>query len=172
MRERSRSVATDAVIGAVAGVVATAAMTLAAQALFRRLPKAERYPLPPRELTERVAGWAGVRGRLGEPGLKATTLASHFGFGAAAGGLYAPLFLGGRPPPMANGVGYGLAVWAASYLGWIPALGLLRPATEHPARRTALMIAVHVVWGSVVGLVADRLSRALAPISGGALRDR
>lgn len=167
---RGEAAARDAIIGAVAGVAATVAMTLAMNALFRRLPAPERYPLPPRELTERTAASVGLRRRLGEPGLKAATLASHFGFGAAAGSLYAPLLLR-RLPPMAGGVGYGLAVWTVSYLGWIPALGLLRPATRHPARRNALILAAHVVWGAALGPVADRLSRALSPFAGGPLRD-
>jgi hypothetical protein len=32
-------------------------------------------------------------------------------------------------------------------MGWIPALGVLRPATGHPMRRNALMIAAHFSWG-------------------------
>ena len=54
---------------------------------------------------------------------------------------------------------YGLAVWTTGYLGLLPALGALRPATEHPPRRTALMIAAHVVWGAALGLLADRNAR-------------
>ena len=55
---------------------------------------------------------------------------------------------------MANGVVYGLTVWAGSYLGLLPAAGILRPAAEHPPRRTALMIAAHVLWGGVLGALA------------------
>jgi uncharacterized membrane protein YagU involved in acid resistance len=62
-------------------------------------------------------------------------------------------------PNVVNGVAYGLGVWTASYLGLLPALGLLAPATEHPARRNALMIAAHVVWGASLGITAKRLSR-------------
>ncbi|MCA1636528.1 MAG: hypothetical protein LC802_23280 [Acidobacteria bacterium] len=51
-----------------------------------------------------------------------------------------------------------MAVWAGSYLGWLPAAGILRPATEHPPRRTALMIAAHVVWGVAAGLVVESLT--------------
>ena len=54
------------------------------------------------------------------------------------------------PPPLA-GACYGLAVWAGSYLGLLPALGVLKPATEHPVRRIALMIAAHLVWGAALG---------------------
>ncbi|ASP86732.1 hypothetical protein CDO26_19225 (plasmid) [Sinorhizobium meliloti] len=37
-----------------------------------------------------------------------------------------------------NGPAYGLAIWAASYLGWIPAAGILTPATKHPMSRNLL----------------------------------
>jgi hypothetical protein len=36
-------------------------------------------------------------------------------------------------------------------------LGILRPATEHPARRNALMIGAHVVWGVALGLIVEQL---------------
>jgi hypothetical protein len=56
------------------------------------------------------------------------------------------------------GAGFGVAVWAGSYLGWLPAAGILSPATEHPPRRNALMIASHVVWGATAGVVFDKLA--------------
>jgi hypothetical protein len=54
---------------------------------------------------------------------------------------------------------YGLVVWGASYLGLVPALGLLSPATRHPRRRNALMIAAHLVWGAALGLLAAQRPR-------------
>ena len=89
---------------------------------------------------------------------EAATWASHFGYGAACGALYGALAANRRVPHVAAGVGFGLAVWAGSYLGWLPAAGILRPATEHPPRRTALMIAAHVVWGATTGFVVNALS--------------
>jgi putative membrane protein len=44
-----------------------------------------------------------------------------------------------------------------SYLGLLPALGILRPATEHPERRNALMIVAHLIWGSITGLIVARM---------------
>jgi hypothetical protein len=55
-----------------------------------------------------------------------------------------------KPEPM-KGAAYGVAVWTGSYLGWIPTLGLLKPATRHPAERNALMLAAHLVWGAALG---------------------
>jgi uncharacterized membrane protein YagU involved in acid resistance len=51
----------------------------------------------------------------------------------------------------------GMIVWGGSYLGLLPALGIIPPATKHPRRRTALMIAAHLVWGVATGVVADRI---------------
>ena len=160
--------ATDVLVGAIAGVAATVAMTLAAAAMHRHLPESQRYPLPPRELTEQAL----ARGGGHRPGLVAATLASHFGFGAAVGGLYGFLRLGRTPAAACSGILYGLGVWTVSYLGWIPASRLLRPATGHPARRNALMIAAHVVWGITLGVVDQRLRGSLAPFGAGTLKDR
>lgn len=163
MARLGRADSRDLVIGAAAGIAATIAMTVVADRLHRRLPQRERYPLPPRELTERSARAVALDRQLGERGLQAASLASHFGFGAAAGALY-PLCPGRERHPVASGVAYGLAVWTASYFGWVPALGLLPPADEHPRRRSALMIVVHVVWGGTLGLLSERLSAALGPV--------
>lgn len=161
---------TDAVIGAIAGIAATIAMTIAADRLFRRLPEAERYPLPPRQLTERAAGAVWPRDGMSETTMQAATLAGHFGFGAAAGSLYALVFRDDRGA-IPRGIAYGLAVWVASYLGWIPGMRLLRPATDHPARRNALMLSVHVVWGGTLGFVVRSLRGALTSIRAGPLRE-
>jgi uncharacterized membrane protein YagU involved in acid resistance len=145
-------------VGVLAGLAATAPMSLAMKAMHEQLPPEEQYPLPPRQITEEVAARAGVREELDDDERVAATWVNHFGYGAACGALYGALAANRRVPPLAAGVGFGLAVWAGSYLGWLPAAGILRPATEHPPRRTALMIAAHVVWGATTGLVVHALS--------------
>ncbi len=156
----------DATVGAIAGVVATFAMTLAAQRLHARLPARERYPLPPRQITESL-----LPSRASEPTIEAATLASHAVFGATAGALFWPLFRDSRQAT-GNGIVYALGVWTASYFGWVPLTGRLKPAHRHPPRRNALMIAAHVVWGATLGLAARALSQALTPMGRGPLRDR
>ena len=146
-------------LGALAGLAATAPMTLAMKLMHEQLPREEQYPLPPRQVAEGLAEKAGVREHLDEESREAATWVSHFAFGAASGALYGALS-GERTDerPLLAGMGFGLAVWAGSYLGWLPAAGLIAPATEHPARRNALMIAAHLVWGATTGLAVERLA--------------
>ena len=144
-------------LGAISGFAATAVMTGAMELMFRRLPRSEQYPLPPREITMRIAQQSGIERSLDEQQRVAATLAAHFAFGAGAGALYPAFAEKLKVPPAVTGIAYGVAVWIVSYLGWIPALKILKPATAHPFRRNALMIAAHVVWGVATGLMSDRL---------------
>lgn len=150
-------------LGSIAGIAGTAAMTASMNRLHRRLPPGERYPLPPREITERVLGGYS------EESIKDRTTAAHFGFGAAMGALTAVLSPGARPLP---GAVAGVAIWAASYFGWAPALGILRQADTHPLRRNALMIASHLVWGSVTAAtLRDLLLARTTMLEDGPLAD-
>lgn len=163
--------ARDAFVGAMAGIAATVAMTLAMDAMFRRLPPPERYPLPPRELTERAAEITGLDRRFDDSDLQLATFASHFALGTVAGALYGLLLPVRRMPALPAGIGYALTVWATSYLGWVPGSGLLRSAETHPPSRNALMIAAHVVWGAVLGVATRGLARISSPFRAGPLRD-
>jgi hypothetical protein len=129
-------------IGAIAGIAGTVAMTSAMARLHRRLPPAQRYPLPPREIVETVTATAGAS--LVDEAAKDATIAAHVAYGAAAGAAIAAATA--RPGP-GGGAAAGVAIWLASYLGWIPGTGILKPATLHPRGRNVLMIGAHVVWG-------------------------
>ena len=74
--------------------------------------------------------------------------------------VYAALVQKHRPSPLPGGITFGLGLWTTSYLGWLLALGILWPVTEHPPRRNALMLTAHVVWGSVLDLLVDSFSGA------------
>jgi hypothetical protein len=150
--------------GALGGLVGTAAMTAAMRRMHGHLPDAERYALPPREIIQSMARATAADRGAGEGELQDLTLGAHFAYGAAAGALYAAL----RPGDgLAAGAGYGLLVWAASYLGWIPGLSILEPATRHPLRRNGLMLAAHVVWGATTALTIRELQRAEAEVFAG-----
>jgi uncharacterized membrane protein YagU involved in acid resistance len=138
-------------VGAVAGLGATVPMTVAMEVMHTMLPEEEQYPLPPGVITMKAAEEVDLKSEMNETERTTATLVSHFAYGASVGALYAPLKEKIPLSPVAAGACYGLAVWAGSYLGLLPALGVLSPATKHPVRRTALMIAAHLIWGAALG---------------------
>ncbi len=146
--------------GALAGLVATLPMTASMEAMFRFLPHHEQYALPPSEITTKFTDELGVSEQLDQPEHSALTLFNHFAYGAAAGALYGPIAPAFKPnlgaAPALKGIAWGIVVWTVSYLGLLPALGVLRTATQHPGRRNMLMIVAHLVWGSVLGLLTER----------------
>jgi putative membrane protein len=145
--------------GAVAGTLATAPMSLVMLLWQRRLPWHERYALPPRQLTRRVTQSVAKSLAVPEPSSsqqQALTVLGHFGYGAATGALYPAATSRLPAPPIVKGALFGLAVWLCSYLGWIPASGLMSSARHHPARRNALMIGAHLVWGAMLGVLEAR----------------
>jgi uncharacterized membrane protein YagU involved in acid resistance len=130
-------------------------MTVVMEALHRELPQHERYPLPPREITKDVASAAGVEPHLTPRERFAFTILAHFGMGTAAGAAYGCVSKSIPLPTVAAGAAWGMTVWAGNYLGLLPALGILKPATQHPPRRNGLMIAAHLVWGVTTALAVE-----------------
>jgi hypothetical protein len=116
---------------------------------------------PTERLTDTVFGAAGI-GNASEGERDVAASLAHLSFGAGGGAAFALLHRRLRLPlpSVAQGVAFGLAVWAVSYQGWIPALGILPPADDdRPGRRRA-MIAAHVVYGGVLGAVEARVARS------------
>ena len=137
--------------GAAAGFVATAPMSLTMLLGWMLLPRREQYHLPPRLITEEITERAGVEDEMTEGQLVVLTIASHFGYGALFGALYASFENRLRMHSSLRGSLMGVAVWIGSYLGWLPAMGILSPATRHPWRRNLLMVVAHIVWGVTLG---------------------
>ena len=150
-------------IGAIAGFVATMAMTAAMRRLHAKLPEKERYPLTPREIVDATLEPPPARA----PDL---TIAAHFAYGGACGALVAaasPRI--GRLAGSAAGAG----IWLASYMGWVPAIGALKPAAAHPLRRNAVMLAAHFAWGWSTAAAIRELADARATIfAAGPEKDR
>lgn len=139
--------------GAISGTLATLPMTVTMIRLRRRLPREWVKPLPPRQITLRMAHRVGLGRKLDRDGKRNLTWLSHYGYGALAGGLYAV------PPAWLAGPLYGLAVWAVSYLGFMPALALYKPAVKDASSRNFLMILSHLVWGLFLGFAFKVLGR-------------
>lgn len=140
--------------GGIAGLAATAPMTVVMRAGESYVPRPTGGRLPPRQITERLLHMADLKSGMDEQERSAAATAAHYGFGAAAGCL-----LGAAAPQLPQvsrpllGTAIGLAVWAGSYMGWLPLADIRRPATEEPKERNAQMIAAHVVWGCVAGCI-------------------
>jgi uncharacterized membrane protein YagU involved in acid resistance len=145
------------VLGFICGIVASGPMSVVMVLLHRRLPERERYPLPPREITTKAIEQVAEPDKI-DPAMRSVlTWLAHFGYGGAAGALYAEVER--RLPGRASvrGLLFGLLVWTTSYLGLLPGLRVLTPVTEHPLRRSALMIAAHFVWGWFLAMIYDVL---------------
>src|SRR5687768_4969227 len=90
------------------------------------------------------------------------TSISHFGYGALCGALYGlgrKYFSGKRGSlnSVLVGSSFGLGIWGASYLGWIPAAGLRAAAKNQPSERVGMMILAHLIWGASLGYAEDQL---------------
>ena len=155
LKDERIGLASRLLIGGIAGFVGTMAMTGAMRRAHAKLPPKERYPLTPREIVDSTAEKASHE--LSDEAAKDLTLASHFAYGALCGALIAAM--NPRMGPK-SGAAAGVGVWLASYMGWIPAAGILKPATDHPPRRNALMIGVHLVWGATTAKAMRELVAA------------
>jgi hypothetical protein len=144
-------------VGALGGISATGPMTIAMVWLHRCLPAAHRYSLPPREITVHLAKAIRVHRQLGPDARAMLTLINHFGYGAMVATLYALAESRVGVGVLVKGPIFGAIVWLISYLGFLPAVGILEPATKHPPSRNALMLVVHLIWGLQVGIFVDTL---------------
>lgn len=132
-------------------MIATIPMSVSMLIGWMLLPRREKYHLPPRLITEEISERVGIEDQLSEKQLTSASVLSHFGYGALTGSTYALLE---QRIPLQSSLKGGLAgviVWVLSYLGWIPAMHILPPATEHPWRRNLMMILAHVIWGVALG---------------------
>ena len=48
------------------------------------------------------------------------------------------------------------AVWVASYFGWVPKLGLMKPPTRDRPDRSLVMLGAHLIFGGVLGKLSER----------------
>ncbi len=138
--------------GAVAGVVATLPMSAV---MFAAKKAGLMGEYPPQLVAQKALAVAGAQPSEGEKTTAA--VAAHLGFGAVAGALFGPLYRRTQSlaPPVVLGIGYGLAVYAASYAGWIPAADIMpAPPDDRPGRQPSMIVA-HVVFGAALAELVD-----------------
>lgn len=159
-----------AAAGAVSGAAATVAMS-AVMYTAQGLGLLGRAP--PRQIVERALASIGLRGKVPSSAKRMLTALAHLGFGATQGALYALLQEAAasrhpalRAPSVASGVPFALSVWATSYAGWIPTLGILpRPSHDRPGR-PATMVLSHIVYGVALSKILRRAEKLA--LAGGA----
>lgn len=147
MPKRVQSVARGAAAGALATIPMSAVM-LASEHL------GAVGELPPETIARRALA-AANRERT-DPAVKAVATAAHFAFGAAAGAVFGAVQSDDDDLPLAvaKGVGFGLAVYALSYAGWIPALDILPPPNRDREDRQITLVMSHVVYGAALALLS------------------
>jgi uncharacterized membrane protein YagU involved in acid resistance len=121
------------------------------------LPRRQQTRLEPRRITEDMLKRVGLRDDLDRRERLGATVAAHFAYGTAAAAPYLLVEPFIPLPKGLRGAGYGLAVWAASYAGWLPAIGTLPPPHRRPRGRNVLLIASHLVWGAATEVVTNAL---------------
>jgi uncharacterized membrane protein YagU involved in acid resistance len=154
MDPSTKSILSSSAHGALAGSIATVAMTAAMVVMHRRLPRRQRYGLPPELIVDDLMHRLDGPDSLTQRQFESLAMLVHHAYGAAMGSVYGVIAPHVRAAPIASGIGYGLAVWAVSYLGWLPALRVSASATHEPIRRNAMTFAAHVVWGASIGWLA------------------
>lgn len=159
-RTSSPSMAERVVNGGLAGLIATAPMTWTMRAANRLLPWFASRRLPPRQITAAVLDAAsdGPPNETANPELlDALAALSHYAYGATCGAALGALVARSPLSKSATGVAFGAAVWAASYLGWLPVAGIRKNATRDHKERSVQMIAAHLVWGATAATLIDHL---------------
>jgi hypothetical protein len=136
-------------LGALVGLAATLPMS-AVMLLADRLGLMEKHP--PERIVERGSQATGTPTDEGQQNALATV--AHLGFGAAGGAAFGVLAHLARPrAPSAVALPWALAIWAGSYFGWIPALGILPPPDKDAPGRASTMFIAHLVYGLSLGVL-------------------
>lgn len=148
-------------LGALGGMIGTAALFSALTANKKLFPKDEA-PMrqdPGEFMVETAEAAALAKKEQREVPQIAETIAAnalHFGYGASGGALYALL----RPKSrnaLLEGAALGMGIWAVGYLGWLPAVGLLPPVTEQKPMQIFSPIWQHALYGAVTVAAYRRL---------------
>ena len=131
--------------GAVGGVLATAAKTLAEKAYP---PRTHGEPEPPEVLAEKVAGHP-----LDSTSKEIASETIHWSFGIATGAAYGALAEFYPAATSRNGANFGMTLMALTHEGALPAMGLSADPADQTNREKSSEMATHVVFGLVTETV-------------------
>lgn len=113
--------------------------------------------MPPRKITRKIMERTAKTTRY----VDAATTIAHLSFGLASGVLFAAIThrVRTKVPRVVLGMGFGAAVWAASYAGWAPALGLMpAPSKDRPDRPIVGFLG-HLLFGALLSAFVTPLGR-------------
>ena len=156
MNMNSESRTLRAGVGAAAGLVGTALI----QGLMTASQKWAPQTLPPIRqdpgefMVEKAEQHlpSSVRDKIPEEVETAASKSLALAYGITFGALYGSV-IPETKSLIVEGSALGLAAWAAGYLGWLPATGLMPPVTEQEPEQIAGPIFSHILFGIVtVGL--------------------
>lgn len=140
--------------GAVAGVLGTIAMTVP-------ILTGQRLGLvttpPPVEITANVSHRTSLLPDPSSPAFPLLWSSAHLAYGAGAGMVFTVIRDGLPARTSLAGLIFGFSVWAVSYLGLVPALGLYPGPTEDARSREIVMIIAHGVFGVGVANAVQHL---------------
>lgn len=144
--------------GALAGVAATAAMTRVAKDWVQvRYPETELHYHPMTSLQWLVQKF-GRRDPLPEHAAVPLAHALHYGYGAMAGATFAASVSDrSRLPWMIRGSAYGFLLWAVSFCGYVPLLGIYKPAWQFEAQEREVTLLAHGTYGIALAAILESL---------------
>ena len=160
MTERRNGLVRRALRGAGAGTLATGLMS---SVMVGGQKAGLVGEMPPEKITAKMLRRSGIAHSEGQQDALATLL--HFGFGAAAGSVFgalAPKRLIVRVPA---GMAYGAAIWGVSYMGWVPAFGIMPAADRDRSDRQAVMLAGHLIYGTALAIMVGSRVRQTADVA-------
>jgi hypothetical protein len=141
--------------GLMAGVVGTAAMTVAQTAYLKA--RGEEPSSTPAEVGRRIV--EGVLQReVPEERMGTLNNVMHWLYGTSWGAVYGLLHASRRSGPIRDGTAFFALVWGAS-LVHLPAMGLAPPVWEYPPEGLASDVGFHVVYGMTVAAAYEVLDR-------------
>ena len=143
--------------GTYAGALATTAMTAVMKA--GQWTGFYRLEIAPKQITDTALDKAGLRRETSEDEEIFLTALNHWTYGTGSGILFGLLRrrIDLPLPGSIQGIIFGLTLWAVSYMGWVPAVGLM-PAVWNQRRDRAIeLLLAHVVYGATLGFTFDAL---------------
>ncbi len=163
MQSMTRDIAAGAAGGLAGGIVMSGAMVMA-----------EHFGLEPMTPPVKVGRWAsyhaGNRERLKEDVTvreEAFAETGHLVASAALGAAFGALRGQVALPPVVSGLAFGLGLYAINYGALGPALTVTKKPWNVSPVQHAERAAIHAVFGMVIGLVANALSKGGSPNGNG-----